>query len=99
MPKPKFPPKQAPSSDDDTSDSGPEDRHPAKPAKRVAHANAGSSSYRGASASSGSSSRPPPAKKRKGNPAIDGQEPSWDLGKMKTVKVILSDACSQPGTL
>ena len=28
-----------------------------------------------------------PAKKPAGNPAVDGQEPSWSLGNMKFIKV------------
>ena len=32
-------------------------------------------------------SRPGGGSAPRGNPAVEGQEPSWDLGKMKTVKV------------
>lgn len=36
-----------------------------------------------ATASGSSGAKPKP----KGNPAVEGQEPTWDLGKMKMVKV------------
>ncbi len=64
MPKPSKRPKD--DSDSDTSDSGPEDRTPAKGA---------------------SSSKKSPAKRPKGDPNKEGEEPTWSLGKMKQVKV------------
>ena len=50
-------------------------RGPAKTAKK-----AGSSGSGGSHPLAGGA-RP------KGNPAVEGQEPTWDLGKMKMVKV------------
>ena len=68
MPKPS---KKRPAKDDTSdSDSGPDDRGPAK------------KSSGGASGSSSS------AKKPKGNPAVEGEEPTWELGQNKKVKVI-----------
>ncbi|TRY78210.1 hypothetical protein TCAL_14442 [Tigriopus californicus] len=64
------------------SDSGPEDRTPVKSRK--------------SDASSGSTAKTAPAKAGGagagrsgggGNPAVEGQEPTWELGKMKKVKV------------
>lgn len=57
------------------SDSGPDDPTPAKksPAKAAP----------AAAASTGDRKRPAP----KGNPAVEGEEPTWELGQMKKVKV------------
>lgn len=56
------------------SDSGPDDRVPVKKDKKSASSSASASG-------SGSAAR------GKGNPAVEGQEPTWELGKMKKVKV------------
>ena len=71
------------------SDSGPEDRNPPPTKKRVSNVTPSKSKpASGNSRSSGNSgSASASSSNRRGNPAVDGQEPSWDLGKMKKVKV------------
>eukprot|EP00095_Tigriopus_kingsejongensis_P007002 maker-scaffold430_size173499-snap-gene-0.48 protein:Tk07002 transcript:maker-scaffold430_size173499-snap-gene-0.48-mRNA-1 annotation:"activated rna polymerase ii transcriptional coactivator p15" len=78
MPRP-APPKSAKvasSSGSSDSDSGPEDRTPAKRKSAGAAAPAPAAAARAA-----------PAQRPAGNPAVEGQEPTWDLGRMKKVKV------------
>ena len=53
------------------SDSSPEDGNPPPPKKSAP------------AASSGDRKRPAP----KGNPAVEGDEPTWELGQMKKLKV------------
>ncbi len=71
MPKPDKRKSRVPDSD---SDSGPDDRGPAP--KKPAGTSSG-----GGGGGGGSAARP------KGNPSVEGQEPTWELGKMKKVKV------------
>ena len=72
MPKPSKRPAKDDTSD---SDSGPDDRGPAKKS-----GSGGAASSGGASGSA--------AKKPKGNPAVEGEEPTWELGQNKKVKVL-----------
>ncbi len=79
--------------DSSDSDSGPEDRNPVNPPpKRISNVQSGSSRPgasvgRGGGGCGGGGSSAAKKPRTGGDPSVDGQEPTWELGKMKKVKV------------